>query len=150
MRPNNKFQRNILPAVAAAILNNKEEILLQRRRDVNQWCVISGHVEFGETIEEAVLREVMEETNAKGKILRLIGIYSSPDSQTYHYANKSIQYITSYFQVQLESELDLSFSNNETKELRFFSKDNIPRELALINENWLNDVLDKNSNVFVR
>jgi len=46
--------QQILPAVAAAIFNDKGEILLQKRKDVSQWCIISGHVEFGETIEAAI------------------------------------------------------------------------------------------------
>lgn len=70
--------RQILPAVAAAIFNDKGEVLLQKRKDVNQWCIISGHVEFDETIEEAMLREIEEETNTKARIIRFIGVYSSP------------------------------------------------------------------------
>ena len=80
--------KQILPAVAAAIFNDNGEILLQKRKDVNKWCIISGHVEFGETIEEAILREIEEETNTKAKIIRFIGVYSSPGSQTYLYGDR--------------------------------------------------------------
>jgi len=93
--------KQILPAVAAAIFNDNGEILLQKRKDVNKWCIISGHVEFGETIENAILREIEEETNVKATIVRLIGVYSSPGSQTYFYRNKTVQYITSYFEAKL-------------------------------------------------
>jgi 8-oxo-dGTP pyrophosphatase MutT (NUDIX family) len=55
--------KQILPAVAAVIFNDNGEVLLQKRKDVNKWCIISGHVEFGETIEAAILREIEEETN---------------------------------------------------------------------------------------
>ena len=89
-------REQILPAVAAAIFNDKGEILLQKRRDVNKWCVISGHVEFGETIENAILREIEEETTVKANIVRLIGVYSSPASQTYVYDDRTVQNITSY------------------------------------------------------
>ncbi len=143
-------ERQILPAVAAAIFNERGEILLQRRKDVDRWCIISGHVEFGETVEQAILREVMEEVNVAGKIKRFIGIYSSPLSQTYHYEKRSVQYVTSYFEVQVPGEIDLSFSNDETGELRFFPVTAIPQELARINEHWLSDVLDKSDTVFIR
>jgi len=142
--------RQILPAVAAAIFNERGEILLQRRKDTGQWCVISGHVEFGETVEQAILREVMEEVNVAAKIVRFIGIYSSPLSQTYHYGQGSVQYVTSYFEVQVREEIDLSFSNEETGELRFFPVAELPQELAQINEHWLSDVLDESKNVFIR
>jgi ADP-ribose pyrophosphatase YjhB (NUDIX family) len=143
-------KQQILPAVAAAIFNKKGEILLQKRKDVNQWCIISGHVEFGETIEEAILREIEEETNTKASIVRFIGVYSSPVSQTYHYKDRTVQYVTSYFEAKLSHDIASNFSNNETKELRFFKPENIPADLALINSNWLNDALNRKASVFIR
>lgn len=143
-------QTQILPAVAAAIFNEKGEILLQKRKDVNKWCVISGHVEFGETIENAILREIEEETNAKARIVRFIGIYSSPASQTYYYKDKTVQYVTSYFEAKLVDKISPDFSNNETQELRFFNAGNIPHDLALINSNWLTDALGEKGIVFIR
>ena len=142
--------KQILPAVAAAIFNDNGEILLQKRKDVNKWCIISGHVEFGETIENAILREIEEETNVKATIVRLIGVYSSPGSQTYFYRNKTVQYITSYFEAKLTETICPNFSNNETQELKFFNPENIPGDLALINSNWLTDALSKGEIAFIR
>ena len=142
--------KQILPAVAAAIFNDDGEILLQKRKDVDKWCIIPGHVEFGETIEEAILREIEEETNTKAIITRFIGVYSSPASQTYRYAERAVQYVTSYFEARLSDIIPINFSNNETQELKFFSPENIPADLALINSNWLADALSKNEMAFVR
>ncbi|MCZ8215438.1 MAG: NUDIX domain-containing protein [Cyclobacteriaceae bacterium] len=145
-----KSSKQILPAVAAAIFNEKGEVLLQRRKDVNKWCIISGHVEFGETVETAVLREIEEEINLKANIVRLIGVYSSPESQTYAYADRTVQYVTSYFEVKLSGNIPDNFSNHETQELRFFNPQNIPVDMALINTYWLSDALDKSECVFLR
>lgn len=142
--------QQILPAVAAAIFNDNGEILLQKRRDVNKWCIISGHVEFGETIEEAILREIEEETNAKARIVRFIGVYSSPASQTYNYNDRTVQYITSYFEARLTNTISAGFSNNETQELKFFDPEHLPDDLALINSNWLADALNREETVFIR
>ena len=142
--------KQILPAVAAAIFNDKGEVLLQKRKDVNKWCIISGHVEFGETIEAAILREIEEETNIKANIVRFIGVYSSPSSQTYNYDDRTVQYITSYFEAKLTNAISPTFSNNETQELKFFNPDNLPNDFALINSNWLTDALNKEETVFVR
>lgn len=142
--------KQILPAVAAAIFNDKGEILLQKRKDVNKWCIISGHVEFGETIEDAILREIEEETNSKANIKRFIGVYSSPSSQTYIYKDRTVQYVTSYFEAKLTSNISPNFSNNETQELKFFSTENIPTDLALINPNWLTDALNQTQEIFIR
>jgi 8-oxo-dGTP diphosphatase len=145
-----KSTTQILPAVAAAIFNDKGEILLQKRRDVNKWCVISGHVEFGETIQEAILREIEEETNTTAAIKRFIGVYSSPQSQTYAYKDRTVQYVTSYFEATLTGDIPPNFSNNETQELKFFHPENIPADLAPINANWLADALSKNEMAFMR
>lgn len=142
--------QQILPAVAAAIFNDKGEILLQKRKDVNQWCIISGHVEFGESIEAAILREIEEETDVKANITRFIGVYSSPVSQTYNYSDRTVQYVTSYFEAKLSSNIAPNFSNNETQELQFFNINNIPGDMALINPSWLTDALNKTSSVFIR
>ncbi|HEY9005676.1 NUDIX domain-containing protein [Ohtaekwangia sp.] len=142
--------KQILPSVAAAIFNEQGEILLQKRKDVNQWCVISGHVEFGETVQEAILREIREEANVAAEIVRFIGIYSTPGSSTYVYHDRVVQYVTSYFEVRLLEPLALHFSNSETQELKFFSVDTIPADMALINPHWLSDALNRNGSVFIR
>lgn len=71
-------------------------------------------------------------------------------SQTYHYKDRTVQYVTSYFEATFSSDIVPNFSNNETKELRFFKPENIPADMALITANWLNDALDRKEMVFVR
>jgi 8-oxo-dGTP diphosphatase len=143
-------KKEIVPAVAAAIFNNKGDILLQRRKDVNQWCVISGHVEFGESVTDAILREIQEETNTPATIKRFIGIYSSPQSQTYAYKDRTVQYVTSYFEVSLEKDITPGFSNEETAELKFFPPTALPVNLAQVNPFWLQDALNKQATPFMR
>ena len=143
-------EKKIVPAVAAAIFNEKGEILLQKRRDVKKWCVISGHVEFGETVEQALLREIKEEINAPAEIIRLIGIYSSPQSQTYRHDETVVQYVTSYFEVLLKDDVPPDYSKTETIELRFFPTDATPEDLATINAHWLSDALNRTSKAFIR
>ncbi|NBA86781.1 NUDIX domain-containing protein [Emticicia sp. CRIBPO] len=140
----------ILPAVAVAIFNDKGEVLLQKRRDVNQWCIISGHVEFGESVQEAVLREIWEETSVSGEIIRFLGVYSSPASQTYHYKDRTVQYITSYFEARLTAPLIAGYHNEETEELKFFPLDHIPENLATINPFWLSDAMSTGGEIFMR
>ncbi len=145
-----KNKTEILPAIAVIIFNEQGEILLQRRKDVNQWCILSGHVEFGETITDAALREIREETGAAADIVRFIGLYSSPASQTYHYKERSVQYVTAYFEARFTEMVNLDFYNDETSELRFFHPEEIPAELAQINPDWLHDALDPVHAPFLR
>lgn len=54
---------NIRLGCSAIILDEtKEKVLLTERADNKQWCLPSGGVDPGETVEEACIREVYEET----------------------------------------------------------------------------------------
>jgi 8-oxo-dGTP diphosphatase len=69
------FYHNPLPAAAALVLDAERRVLLVKRGiDPNRgaWCLPIGFAETGETIAEAALRELLEETGVRGQIVRLI------------------------------------------------------------------------------
>ena len=54
----------IMVTAAMCIIYDKEKgILLEKRTDNGMWCVPGGALELGETLEEALKREVKEETS---------------------------------------------------------------------------------------
>jgi 8-oxo-dGTP diphosphatase len=59
--------------------NNGEYLLAERSRD-NKWEFVGGKVEAGETIEEAALRELKEETGLQAEIIEVNGSYPSADN----------------------------------------------------------------------
>lgn len=61
----------------AFILNEKNELLLQLRNKAPEkeyWCIPGGKLEMFETFEEAVKREVKEETGADIAVIDCLGI----------------------------------------------------------------------------
>ncbi len=54
-----------------------KRVLLIHRRDNGRWEPPGGVLELGETIEDAVIREVEEETGARIEVERLAGVYKN-------------------------------------------------------------------------
>ncbi len=67
-------------AVSALIFQGKR-VLLSHRSDIDWWNLPGGGVEAGETVDEAVCREVREETGLEVEVESLVGVYSKPQKQ---------------------------------------------------------------------
>ena len=67
--------------VFALIFDNEGCILLGHRRDIDWWNLPGGGMESGETVDEALCREVREETGLEVEVERLVGVYSKPQKQ---------------------------------------------------------------------
>jgi len=65
--------------VAAIIFNAKGEVLLcKSAKWQHAYVVPGGHVEWGETLEEALIREVKEETNLEVYDVALVALKETP------------------------------------------------------------------------
>jgi len=64
-----------------ALIFDGERILLGHRRDIDWWNLPGGGMELGEAVDEALCREVREETGLEVEVERLVGVYSKPQKQ---------------------------------------------------------------------
>src|SRR5579884_1594159 len=64
-----------------AVIFDEERVLLAHRRDIDWWNLPGGGMELGETVEEAIRREVLEETGLDVAVEYLVGVYSKPQKQ---------------------------------------------------------------------
>lgn len=53
-------------------------VLIERKNPPYGWAIPGGFVDIGESVEDAAIREALEETALKVKLSRLLGIYSDP------------------------------------------------------------------------
>jgi ADP-ribose pyrophosphatase YjhB (NUDIX family) len=66
-------------AVSAVVLDESGRILMIRRTDNDLYAIPGGGLEAGETVSEAVAREVLEETGIRVEVVDLVGVFSNPE-----------------------------------------------------------------------
>ena len=71
---------SLKPAVAVAVFDEQNRLLLVKRRDSGYWAMPGGTMELTESIENCACREVQEETGINIKITGIIGTYSDPNT----------------------------------------------------------------------
>ncbi|RJQ55217.1 MAG: NUDIX domain-containing protein [Nitrospiraceae bacterium] len=124
-------QTTVKAGVGVIILDDEQRILLERRSDNGLWGLSGGAIDPGETILNAAIREVKEETNLVIKIIGIIGIYSDPaDGRIVTYPdNGDVRHLVDViFTAEIISgEMKKS---HESIELRFFNPDSLPSEIA--------------------
>lgn len=135
---------------SAVIFNEtKEKILLTRRTDNGQWCLPSGRIEPGESVAEACIREVLEETGLQIEIVKLIGIYSNPNQLIEYSDGNRIHLISLCFEVKkVSGELSIS---DETTEFGYFNVNEIKSlDLLSNHQERITDAFAKSSSVFIK
>lgn len=75
-----KIHKNPIPTVDAIIHKDSSILLVKRMRDPYKNCFAlpGGFVNEGETVEEAIIREVYEETSLEVEPIDILGVYSDP------------------------------------------------------------------------
>jgi 8-oxo-dGTP diphosphatase len=125
---------------ATAIIEfpNNQILLIKRGTVVFRgcWALPGGKVEAEETIEEAVVREVKEETGLKVEIKRKIG--------EYHYSgtNNGIyyDYYPTCFLVKVV-EGKIRRQKGEIEQIKLFDLDEIPKRLAFEHSTMIKDYM---------
>jgi 8-oxo-dGTP diphosphatase len=102
-------------AVSALIFVD-HRVLLAHRRDIDWWNLPGGAVEAGETVDEALHREVYEETGLEVEIGQLVGVYSKPLKQ---------EVVISFRCVVVGGKIN-QCQDDDIDESRYFAVDDLP------------------------
>jgi mutator protein MutT len=89
---NRKYPDHPIVGVGGILFQEDQVLLIKRGKEpgLGQWSIPGGVVRTGETLREAVVREVFEETHLEVEVLALVKvlerIFRDPDARiAYHY-----------------------------------------------------------------
>ncbi|MCF7923849.1 MAG: NUDIX domain-containing protein [Candidatus Izimaplasma sp.] len=134
----------ILNACAVVIINQNNEILLQKRSDNLLWGLPGGLIELDESITEAAIREVKEETNLEIELIKFIGVFNNPFMR---WREKDRARIISFAFLGKTLSSELKINDHESKELRYFSYVNLPQIHSMDTIEIIEAYYDKKFNV---
>jgi len=83
--------RNPFPTVDVVVERPDGRVVLIARTNAPLgWALPGGFVDYGESVEDAARREVLEETGARVELVALLGVYSAPDRDPRHHTQTTV------------------------------------------------------------
>ena len=137
-------------AAGGIVFNACGEILLQKRADNGWWGLPSGYVDVGESVEQAAIREIWEETGIRTRLKKLVGIYSDPQHNVIGaYPDGSlIQFVILIFECEYQSgELQIS---DESTDIGYFAPGSLPGNTEHCDVQAIRDALQNRIEPFIR
>lgn len=116
----------IFVAVGIALFDETGRLLLQQRPD-GAWGLPGGHLEPGESLEEAATREVWEETGLTVRDFELLGVASGKESVIERAGVKNY-YVTAIYRTRHYSGIPVP--GGESLEVGFFAPNHLPSPLS--------------------
>ena len=112
-------------AAGALIMNEAGQVLLQRRSDDGLWGNPGGSMDLGESVEDTLQREILEETGLIIKQSHFFHLYSGKDGYVKYPNGDEVYYVNVIYIVDAY-EGTVKINDNESLELKFFDVDKIP------------------------
>ena len=109
-------------------------VLILRKNEPKAWALPGGFVDYGETLEQAAIREAREETGLEVKSLKQFHAYSDPRRDPRQHN------ISTVFTARARG---VPRAGDDAGEVRIFTEKNLPLPLAFDHEQILRDYFEK-------
>lgn len=124
--------RNPFPTVDIIIRCGNSIVLIERKNEPRGWALPGGFVDYGESLEQAAVREALEETGLRISELRQFGAYSDPSRDPRQHN------ISVVFTARADGTPE---GGDDAARARWFSLDELPRDLCFDHGRILADYL---------
>ena len=130
-----EIYQNPIPTVDIIIEIEPGRIVLIRRKNPPYgWAIPGGFVDYGESLEEAAVREAKEETNLDVKLIRQFHTYSDPKRDPRHHSIST---------VYIAKAKGVPKAKDDASEVGIFDGSNLPGEIAFDHYSILKDYFRK-------
>ena len=109
-------------------------VLIFRKNEPQEWAIPGGFVDYGESVEDAAVREAREETGLDIKNLQQFHVYSDPERDPRKHT------LSVVFTADAEG---IPHPTDDTEKAEIFTKDNLPDDIAFDHRKILQDYFTK-------
>ncbi|HUL31580.1 MAG TPA: NUDIX hydrolase [Thermodesulfobacteriota bacterium] len=132
-----EIYKNPIPTVDIIIeIEAKGIVLIKRKNPPYGWAIPGGFVDYGESLEEAAVREAKEETDLDVKLIQQFHTYSNPNRDPRHHSIST---------VYVGKAKGIPQAKDDAIEIGVFNETNLPAEIAFDHRSILKDYFKSNS-----
>ena len=123
--------KNPIPTVDIIIeIKSKGVVLIKRKNPPYGWALPGGFVDYGESLDEAAVREAREETDLDVKLIEQFHTYSDTNRDPRHHSIST---------VYVAKAKGIPHAKDDAIEIGIFNESNLPHEIAFDHHSILKD-----------
>jgi 8-oxo-dGTP diphosphatase len=123
--------RNPFPTADIIIEQGEGIVLILRRNEPRQWAIPGGYCDYGESLEQAAVREAREETGLAVELIEQFHTYSDPRRDRRQHTITTV-YIARPIGGVLQAQ-------DDAQDIGVFTEADLPAELAFDHDQILKD-----------
>ena len=123
------------PCIDALIIRDEKILLIKRAAEnyTGYWALIGGYLEWDESLEDCVKREVKEEVGLDVTNVKLLNVYSDPE-------RSPVQDISAAYVVEAFGEPK---AGDDASDFQWCPLDNLPEEMAFDHKKIISEYLKR-------
>ncbi|MBK6766044.1 MAG: NUDIX hydrolase [bacterium] len=121
---------NPFPTADLVAIQERQVLLILRKNPPSGWALPGGFIDYGESAEDAAVRELQEETGLYAANLRLVGVYSRFGRDPRFHT------LTVAYRAEVSGALN---AGDDASDARWFPLDGLPDNIAFDHRDIIRD-----------